>query len=75
MAETYEYPPSLNHYRPINFSYGAHVQSNLKLKHHFFLTRVKIVFREVVKFKAIDAAKTDYFLQNEVVSGSCFHDA
>jgi len=66
MAETYEFPPSLSQYRPIEFYQSNYHPATLKLSHHFFLTRAKIVMKEAIL--ALNPAKADQFVQAEIVS-------
>jgi hypothetical protein len=65
MAETYEYPPSLANYRPLQFDRTGIYPVALRLRHHFFLTRIKIVFKEVMG--ASNDVRVDWFFQEELV--------
>jgi hypothetical protein len=42
MAETFEYPPAFVSHRPTNLNQTSPLASMLKLRHHFFLTRLKL---------------------------------
>ena len=65
MAESYEYPPALFHHRPLQYNRQDLHPATLKLRHHFFLTRVKIVFQEVLA-GCVDSQVED-FLELELV--------
>jgi hypothetical protein len=47
MAETYEYPPLLKLYCPLQFNCSGNYPESLKIRHHFFITRAKIIPRGV----------------------------
>src|SRR5258705_2790572 len=49
MSQTYEYPPSLKTYHSLQEDRPGAYTLALKLQHHFFITRAKIVFQEVLK--------------------------
>ena len=66
MADTYEYPPAFNSYPPLQLLHAATFPTSLKLQHHFFITRAKIVFSEVFKVKS--TLQVDRYLQEEIVS-------
>jgi hypothetical protein len=66
MADTYEYPPSLKTYRPLQFERTGIYPASLKLRHHFFITRAKIVFLEV--FETANTVRVDRYMQEEMVS-------
>jgi hypothetical protein len=76
MAQTYEFPPSLTHYRPIRFYQGDNHLNSLTLRHHFFITRAKIVLKEIFGGgNPLNPPKADYFVQNEIVRHPNFHIA
>jgi hypothetical protein len=68
MAETYEFPPSLTDYRPLQYERTGIYPPMLKLRHHFFLTRIKIVFKEMVSLPT--TIREDWFFHEEMVSYS-----
>lgn len=65
MADTYEFPPSLSSYRPLQFDRSGLYPSTLRLRHHFFITRVKIIFKEILKVPNTD--RVDSYFQEEMV--------
>ena len=65
MADSYEYPPSLIQHRPLQYNRQGLYPATLKLRHHFFLTRVKIVFQEVLT--ACIYGHVEDYLQEELV--------
>jgi hypothetical protein len=68
MAESYEYPPRLIQHRPLQYNRQGLYPATLKLRHHFFLTRVKIIFREVLTGSMTD--EVEEYLQQELVRTS-----
>jgi hypothetical protein len=66
MAESYEYPPALIQHRPLQYNRQGLHPATLKLRHHFFLTRAKIVFHEVFA-GCIITSQGEIFLQEELV--------
>jgi len=47
MAQTYEYPATLDTWRPIQYDRNGSYPSTLRFRHHFFLCRLKIVIEAV----------------------------
>lgn len=60
MAESYEYPPSLTNYRPLQFERALYRPISFKLRHHFFITRAKILFKECMLYRDL----SDQFQRN-----------
>ena len=69
MAQSYAYPPSLIQHRPLQHGRERLHPATLKLRHHFFLTRVKIVYQEVLTgaVQSVDI-QVDRYLQEELVN-------
>jgi len=66
MAESYEYPSTLTHYRPLDFAQSSYYPVAFKLRHHFFLTRAKIIFKELLFIPKSDLYQRN--LEREIVS-------
>ena len=47
MAETFEYPPAFVPRRPLKYEHAGVLPITLRLSHHFFLTRLKMVVKVV----------------------------
>ena len=71
MAETFEYPPSLANYSPLQYQYSEAFPITLKLRHHFFITRAKIVLLAIMNIG--HTVRVDRHLQEEIVSKTIFH--
>ncbi len=69
MAQSYEFPPSLKTYRPLQADRPGLYSMALKLQHHFFITRAKIVFQEVLKVD--NTVRVERYLQEEIVCYTC----
>src|SRR5260370_19796171 len=65
MSQTYEYPPSLKTYRSLQEDRPGAYTLALKLQHHFFITRAKIVFQEVLKVD--NTVRVERYMQEEIV--------
>jgi len=66
MAYTFEYPPAFVSHRPLNVGRSGILPATHQLYHHFFLSRLKFVLKELLTLP-----KTEYLLmgmQQELVS-------
>jgi hypothetical protein len=70
MPLTYEYPPTLAAWRPFQWQRNGCFPSYLRLRHHFFLTHLKVIMGEVFSRKP-----SPYLLKgllNDMVSSDIF---
>lgn len=68
MADSYEYPASLSTYPPHSFDRKGLIPIGLKLAYHFFITRAKIVLKELLLVGGISEKNEDMF-EGELVCG------
>jgi len=65
MANSYEYPPALANYRPLQYERAGLFPISLKLRHRFFLTRAKFVMTKILAGRYSERAEE--FLEYEMV--------
>ena len=64
-ATTYEYPPSFSQNRPLRTDRTRPYPSALRLRHHFFLTRLKIILKDTMSMKQTSLMERK--IQQEIV--------
>jgi hypothetical protein len=65
MADSYEYPPALANYQPLQYERKGLFPISLKLRHRFFLTRAKFVLTEMLAGDYSE--RGEEFLEYEIV--------
>jgi len=64
-ATTYEFPPSFSQHRPLRTDRSRPYPSALRLRHHFFLTRLKIILKDTMSMKQTSLMERN--IQEEIV--------
>jgi hypothetical protein len=64
-ATTHEYPPSFSQNRPLRTDRSRPYPSALRLRHHFFLTRLKIILKDTISMKQTSLMERK--IQQEIV--------
>lgn len=71
MSQTFEYPPAFVGYRPLQHHNKVILETLYRLRHHFFLTRLKYAVQQIASLPFTDRRRAG--LKTAIVSFKCSH--